>query len=302
MNFTHLDSFLAVARAGSVSAGAERRNVSQPAVTREIKDLEARIGLTLFDRLPRGMVLTQAGQVLLTYAERIFALADAAESELRELAGLTTGRLALGASATLGVYLVPDMVARFSAAYPQVEIALNVLNTEQVEAGLMAQTYALGFVEGPYDNTVFDTEEIGTDDIVIVAAASHHLAGKCVTATEVLNKKLILREVGSGTREAVENAYRNAGLHIEPMMSISHTEAIKRMLLGGHSMAYLSALSVADEIQRKELAIVRIADFSIKRSLRMIWLKNRTFSPSIALFMTLARTPLESTRRKYNEQ
>lgn len=289
MNFTHLEAFLSVARAGSVSGGAERLNVSQPAVTREIKELEGRIGLILFDRLPRGVALTQAGHVLLTYAERIFALADAAESELRELAGLTAGQLAVGASATVGVYLIPDMIARFNVTYPQVNIELNVVNTELVEAGLMAQTYALGFIEGPYDANIFDAEEIGIDEIVIVASPSHPMAGKKVAATTLLNKQLILREPGSGTRAAVEEAYSRANLTIVPAMSISHTEAIKRMLLRGKSLAYLSRLSVADELRRKELATVKLIDFDIKRSLRMIWLKNRSFSPSTASFIALVR-------------
>ena len=116
MNFTHLFAFYEVARAGSLSGGAQRLRVSQPAVSREVKELEERLGVLLFDRLPRGVALTYAGKLLFGYAERIFTLAEAARSELKEVAGLSAGHLKIGASATLGVYLVPKMIrnsARF---------------------------------------------------------------------------------------------------------------------------------------------------------------------------------------------
>jgi DNA-binding transcriptional LysR family regulator len=110
--------------------------VSQPAITREIRKPEDRLGLALFDRLPRGVRLTDAGTMLLRYAEQIFSLADAAEWELKELAGLSAGRLTVGASAMLGVYFLPELIARFHSAHPQVEVDLVVANKERVEAGL----------------------------------------------------------------------------------------------------------------------------------------------------------------------
>jgi len=290
MNFTHLAAFFAVARAGSVSAGAVQLHVSQPAVTREIKDLEARLGLALFDRLPRGVVLTEAGKLLLSYAERIFALADTAEIEIKELTGLSRGQLNIGASATLGVYLVPDMIARFNRLYPKVDVDLHVVNTEQVEAGLVAHQYALGFIEGPYDDQIFQAEVISNDEIVVVASAGHPRAGRAVRARDLCARQVILREPGSGTRAAVEKAYQDAGLTIAPRMSVNNTEAIKRLVSAQQVLAYLPSASVAGEIARGELVVVPVKDFTITRALRMVWLKGRNFSPSTEAFATLART------------
>jgi DNA-binding transcriptional LysR family regulator len=287
MNFTHLLAFFEVARAGSVSAGAERLRVSQPAVTREIKELEERLGVVLFDRLPRGVALTHAGSVLQAYAERIFALSSAAETELTELAGLSAGHLSIGASATVGVYLVPDVIAAFNSGFPKVSVDLTVANTEQVEEGLRGHTFSLGFIEGPYDASIFEAKAIGADEIVAVVAPGHPLLRRKVTAGELASKKVILREPGSGTRAVVEKAYEARGLTIEPVMSVSNTEAIKRMLMSRQSIAYVSSLSVKDEIQRGDLAALNVKDLRIERTLHMLWLKGRSFSPSTQAFFEL---------------
>ena len=288
MNFTHLFAFFQVARAGSVCAGADRLCVSQPAVTREIKELEDRLRLKLFDRLPRGVALTEAGTVLLRYAEQIFLLANAAESELKELAGLSAGQLKIGASATLGVYFVPDLVASFQAKHPQVKIDLTVTNTEQVEAGLRGKRFSLGFVEGPFSEDVLDARLIGADEIAAVAGALHPQVGSALSAQSLVNRAIILREPGSGTRAMVESAFSRLGLSIEPIMSLSNTEAIKRILMAQSSIGFLSTLSVKEDLQRGDLALIEVRELRIARPLHMVWLKGRSLSPSAQAFYAWA--------------
>src|SRR5580658_2657966 len=135
MNLRHLSVFHGIAKAGSVNAAARLLHTSQPAVSRELRTLEERLGVPLFDRLPRGMRLTEAGQVLLTYAERIFGLELEAERALRELADLEGGELAIGASNTLGTYLLPAFLAAFHTRYPKVSLDLEIGNTQQIIKG-----------------------------------------------------------------------------------------------------------------------------------------------------------------------
>jgi DNA-binding transcriptional LysR family regulator len=280
MNFTHLFAFYEVARAGGISAGAERMRVSQPAVTREIRELEERVGLVLFDRLPRGVALTEAGRMLFHYAEKIFTLAEAAESQLKELAGLDSGHLRIGASGTVGVYLVPDLIARFTAQHPRVAIDFTVTNTEGVEAGLREMAFSVGFVEGPFDASILHARPIGQDEIAVIAAPSHPLCGALIDPVDLVTRAVIMREPGSGTRAIVEDAFAQRGLRIEPLMSVSDTEAIKRMLRASHSLAYLSVLSVRDELQRGVLSAIEVDGMRIDRQLHMVWLKGRSLSPS----------------------
>jgi DNA-binding transcriptional LysR family regulator len=290
MNFTHLLAFYEVARAGSISAGSVRLHVSQPAVTREIRELEDRLGVLLFDRLPRGVALTEAGSILFDYAERIFALSEAAEGQLKEFAGLGSGHLKIGASGTLGVYFVPEVIARFNARHPKVAIDLIVANTEQVEAGLGDLTMTLGFIEGPFDDALLHAHEIGSDEIAVVAAANHPQAGSRLRARDLIDQVVIMREPGSGTRAIVEQAYAGMGLLIEPLMSVSDTEAIKRVLLSQRALAYVSVLSIKDELRRGELTVIEVDDLRIERPLHIVWPKRRALSPSSqALFdMVLA--------------
>src|SRR5512146_3005737 len=126
MNIRHLAVFHAVARAGSVNAAAALVHTSQPAVSRELRTLEQRLGVALFDRLPRGMRPTEAGKVLLVYAEKIFELERAAERAMRDLVDLEGGQLQIGASNTLGMYLLPPVVAEFYVQYPKVKLSLEI--------------------------------------------------------------------------------------------------------------------------------------------------------------------------------
>jgi DNA-binding transcriptional LysR family regulator len=258
----------------------------------------------LFDRLPRGVALTEAGKTLFDYAARIFALADDAESQLKELAGLGAGHMKIGASATLGVYFVPDVLARFNATWPRVAIDLTVTNTERVEAGLRDLTFTLGFVEGPFDDTLLHARRIGSDEIAVVAAAGHPRAGARLTANELVDQVVLMREPGSGTRAIVEEAYAGMGLRIEPLMSVSDTEAIKRMLLAQHALAYVSVLSVSDELRRGELTIIEVEDLRIERPLHMVWNKGRSLSPSNqALFELVAEmTPASQPIARHEPQ
>ncbi len=288
MNFTHLFAFYEVARAGSLSGGAQRLRVSQPAVSREVKELEERLGVLLFDRLPRGVALTHAGRLLFGYAERIFTLADAARSELREVAGLAAGHLKIGASATLGVYLVPKMIAEFTTLYPKVSIELTVTNTQGVAHGVANGDFTLGFVEGPYDEARLHARHIGSDEIVLAAAPDFRHHSRQLFARDLAAQMVILREPGSGTRAVVEGAYQRAGIEIIPSMSVSDTEAIKRMVVAQQAMAYVSSLSIGAEVARGELSTLEVADMRIERALHLVWLKGRSLSPCAQAFFELA--------------
>src|SRR5687767_2090471 len=128
LNFSQLAAFRAVADAGSVGRGAEKLLVSQPAVSKHIRQLERTLGVTLFDRTPKGVRLTSAGALLADYARRIFSLADEAEQAIADLRGLRRGRLAIAASPTLSVYFLPEVLVRFRRKFPGVMLSVEVEN------------------------------------------------------------------------------------------------------------------------------------------------------------------------------
>lgn len=295
MNFTHLAAFQAVVETGSVTAAAERLHVSQPALTREIRQLEERLGAVLFDRLPRGMQATEAGRLLAGYASQIFRLADAAETALAELGGLVRGRLAVAASRTTGAYLLPPIVAAYRQRHPGVELALSVSNTEQVQARLLAFEAQLGLVEGPTDDAAFERLALGEDDIVAVAATGHPLAGRGPLDLAALDAaELVMREPGSGTRSVVEQAYAARGLVLRPRLTLGSPEAIKQLLRLGGAVSWVSRRSVADELAAGLLVELALPGLQIRRKLAMIWRRGQGLSPSAQAFRALAAPMLEA--------
>ncbi|RKT98822.1 LysR family transcriptional regulator [Burkholderia sp. Nafp2/4-1b] len=295
MNFTHLAAFQAVVETGSVTAASERMHVSQPALTREIRELEGRLGVPLFDRLPRGMQPTEAGRLLADYASQIFGLARAAESAVEEFAGLTRGHLGLAASRTVGVYLLPAILDEFRRLHPGVTVEVMVSNTEQIEQELVAHNYQIGLVEGPFDQSSFEALVLGRDELIAVASPQHTLARqRTLVARDLSGAELVTREPGSGTRAVVEDAYSRHGLTFTAMMSVGSTEAIKRLLRLGRTVAWMSRYTVTEELNMQLLVQLPVRDLVISRDFTMIWRKGRSLSPSAQAFQKLAATVFQS--------
>ncbi|AMV45923.1 MULTISPECIES: LysR family transcriptional regulator [Paraburkholderia] len=288
MNFTHLAAFDAVAQTGSVTAAAERLHVSQPALTREIRELEERLGVALFDRMPRGMQLTEAGRMLAEYAGQIFRLADAAEAAVAEFAGLKRGHLVIASSHTIGTYLMPALMDAYRDLYPGVTIELVISNTEQVKSAVLGQRCQLGLIEGPYGDDAFDVMSLGADEIVAVAGPDHPLSRRRrLNAASLSDVELVMREKGSGTREVVEQAYAAHELTLEPGLVVGSQEAIKRLLRIGHAVSWVSRLSVRDELEAGNLVELPISDIRVVRQLNMLWRKNQSLTPAAKAFHNL---------------
>jgi len=297
LNFTHLAAFHAAAITGSVTAAARRLHVSQPALTREIRELEARLGVTLFDRLPRGMQLTEAGRLLAEFSTQIFHLAASAETALGEFAGLTRGHVALVASHTVGVYLLPGLIDTFNSRYPGVTLDLAITNSEAVQRALVAQERQLGWVEGPYDTDVFDAVCIGDDEIVAVAGSRHPYARRRrLSAADLDNGELVMREAGSGTREALAAAYAAQGLVLAPAVSIASAQAITRLLRLGRAISWVSRRSVTDELAAGVLVELAVSDLRVARPLQMIWRKGQALSPAARAFRDLTARQMPDAR------
>ena len=288
MNLNHLAIFHAVAESGSVSAAAKRLHISQPAVSKQLREFEEKEGLPLFDRLPKGMRLTAAGEMLRAYARQIFAAEEDAERRLAELRGLQSGRLAIGASTTIGNYLLPVILTRFQQLYPGVEVQLDIANTEIIQSRLLANTLDLGFTEGFVDNAQFDARVLGMDELVLIAAPTHPLFKRTdLTAAEVFSEPCILREAGSGTRAVIERALRARGINLETRMSLGSPEAIKQAVAAGAGISLVSRLTVATELLAGTLRVVPVSDLHLERPLHQISLTHKSPSRTVERFLAL---------------
>lgn len=286
MNLRHLAVFHAVAKAGSVNAAAPLLHTSQPAVSRELQTLEGRLGMPLFDRLPRGMRLTEAGQVLLSYAERIFGLEQAAERAMRELADLESGQLSIGASNTLGTYLLPGFIARFHLRYPKLGLSLTVGNTVEVVKGIHDSRFTLAFAEGSVNDETIEVREFRRDRIVAVVAPAHRAARAGRLPLQALAElPALLREHGSGTREVVDQAFARHGLGLASSLEIGNSEALKRVALEGGGVGWLSELCVVQELAAGSLVALDTGKLELERPLFALTLRGRHLAPSALLFL-----------------
>lgn len=296
MNLRHLWVFHVVASTGSITGAAEKLFVSQPVVSRQVRELEARLGLTLLERMPRGVRLTEAGQILQQYADRMFSVQRQAQSVLESLRGLQFGRLKLGASTTIGNYLLPPVLAEFAHRFPEIDVSLEIANTEIIHNRLFEDQIDLGFTEGfPGDGDLV-SEVLLRDELVIVAPAGYRFAGKApVPLAHLCGQPFVMREVGSGTRAVFEEELRAHGdIKLSRVLSIGSPEAVKRAVIAGAGLAVVSYLAVSAELKAGILTRIPVSDMSLKRPLYRVELPYKQPSPALKAFIALLSEAIRS--------
>ena len=295
MNLNHLAVFHAVAEEGGVSRGAERLCVSQPAVSKQVRELEAALGLKLFDRLPRGVRLTQAGEVLAGYARRLFAVEADAERAIAELKGLSRGSLRVGASLTIGVYLLPEILGAYRKLHPGIDLELEIANTQVIQQKLRENALDVALTEGfvetcepKSDLDDLEAEIFHRDELVAVVPPGHRLLSEeVVTAAQFCAEPFLMRETGSGTREVVERALAQVKVVVHPTMSLGSTEAIKRAVTAGLGVAIISRLALSTELAAGLLQVVALSNLRIERPLHIVRLRGKSESHAARAFFKL---------------
>ena len=288
MNLHHLAIFATVAANGSLTASARKLHVSQPALSRELKAFEQRLGVTLFERHAKGMRLTQAGEVLNRYAVRLFELERTAEAAMQEIAGALRGRLTLGASNTIGTYVLPPLLATFRRQRPHVEISLFVGNTEQVSQGVDDMRFMLGFIEGPLHLQGLRSTVFQHDEIMPVAAPDHPLfARKALKPEDLSGEPLLMREHGSGTRELIAAALQRQNITPGETMEFGNTEALKRAAVHGGGIAWLPRICMLNELADGSLRTLPVRELTITRPLMMVERESAQMEPAAAAFVHL---------------
>lgn len=288
MNLNHLRVFHEVAMASSLTAAARALQISQPAVSKQLADFEDALGVRLVDRLRRGVRLTAAGRSLADHATRIFGIEHVAESELAALLGLERGELAIGASTTVGSYLVPRVFGELHREHPALLLELMIGNTAQVHDLVRRQQVELGLTEGLVAEPDLQTHVFGHDDMVAITAPGDPLLERRrLRAADIASSPFITRERGSGTREVVEAAFRDKQLTIEPVMALGSTEAVKNAVAAGLGIAIVSRLTVGRELASGVLVALELADLEIRRELHLVELRGVTRSPVASRFVEL---------------
>ncbi|MFD1176162.1 selenium metabolism-associated LysR family transcriptional regulator [Paenibacillus puldeungensis] len=293
LNYHQLHIFYTVAERGSFSAAAQALHMTQPAVTMQIQSLEDYFGSKLLVRSTKRIDLTEAGKTLLPYARQSLELIRETEQAMSRFASMLEGRLQLGASLTIGEYVLPRMLGPFGQQFPQISIMLKVMNTTQIIEEIVNHQLNFGLVEAPVQHPDLVSEPVMEDELKLIVPAGHPLSGKgTVSIEEVISYPFVLREKGSGTRQVMEEVFNQRGLNpdrIQTIMELGSTGAVKSAVEAGVGITIISPSSVKHEKALGLLEILEIEDVSFKRMFYSIHLKSTLLPVPAVTFLTFLR-------------
>ena len=269
-----LKVFITVANTKNFSKAAKVLNLTQPAISFQIQTLEQYYQTMLFDRVNRHVKLTESGELLLEYALSMNDLQAELERKMQQLTGQVKGNLTIGASRTVGEYIMPHIVSAFKKEYPDVDIALEIYNTRQVENNIMNNTIDVGLVESDISNKKLFYQDFLDYELVLIVSSNHRWASEeTISLLELKDEPFIIREAGSGSRLVFEQALLDSDFDIENLniiMEIGNITAIKTIVASGLGVSVVSKWAAEDMVNSGEICILRIKEFTIHRKLSII--------------------------------
>ena len=291
MEIKQLKAFLAIAETKTFTAGAKRVNVTQAAISMQIRQLEEEVGLQLFTRTPRRVILTEAGEYLLERARTILREHDSAVAEIAELGGVEHGRLRIGsASAEFATLQLPHILQNIKGKYPHSDISVSAGTSQTLVEKIMHGDLDIAFVSLPVDNASITTDLLFSDEIVAIAYPDHPLANqRSISPAELAREKLILGERGGNTRRMIDDFFSSANVTPNVIMELSRQEAINQMVENDLGVGTAGAKTIADEIREGRLISWKIDGAAINWELGLARLRGGYFSPIAKEFVTLCK-------------
>lgn len=287
INYTprQLQAFTAVAAHGSVRRAAEALHLTQPALSMALAELERQLDTPLFDRERGRLYLSTRGRELLPLAQEILERMQDLQQRAVEGTDALAGELRLGASNTVGNYLVGDLLGDFVTAHAEVSVQLRVANTDTIVDEVLRHELDLGCVEGPVGHRQLETFPWREDSLAVCVRADHPLAGrKRLRASDFVDTRWILRESGSATRAQSERALA-ALPPVRVVLELGQVEAIKQAVVAGLGMALLPRLALDDALAAGRLAILPTPFLDLKRPLSLVMHRERYRGPVLQAFL-----------------
>jgi len=294
MDLRRLEIFAKVAELGSFSRAAEALFLTQPTVSEHVRALEDELGVQLLDRLGRGAQPTPAGRLLLDYATRMLALGRAARQAIDRYQGRVSGALVVGGSTIPGEYVLPALVGAFRAKHPEVSVSLLIGDRRDVSLWVEEGRVEVGVTGARPSARALHAKALMSDELVIVAPAEHPWADKkSVSLADVRAEPLVVRERGSGSREALERALDGARLELGAFRIVSEmgsTQAIKQAVRAGVGVSIISRRAVEDECRARQLVALPIRELKVERAFWLVTHRDRTRSPLAHAFVAFVES------------
>ncbi len=300
MEIRQLRAFVAIAEMKTFTAGAGLVNITQAAISMQIRQLEDEVGLQIFTRTPRRVILTEAGEYLLRRARRILREHDDALAEIAEIAGAEHGRLRIGsASAMFATAQLPDILEKLKTTFPNAEIKVSSGTSQMLVEKIMHGEIDIAFVSLPVENANIQTDLLFRDEIVAIASPSHPLAKeKFISAATLAGEQLILGEKGGNTRRMIDDFFSAANVKPNVVMELSRQEAINKMVESKMGVGIAGAKAVAKEIGEKRLTSWLIEGAEISWDLGLARLRGGYFSLIVKEFIKLCKDSFKEREKE----
>ncbi len=286
-----LQVFVAVASHTNLTRAAQALAMSQSAASSALRDLEQQFDLQLFDRIGKRLQLNDQGRLLLPKAESLLAQAQELEQQLLQHTAI--GSLQVGATLSIGNYLAVPLMAEFMSRHPGSRVHLQVGNTRQIVEQLLDYQLDVGLIEGEINHSQLHTEAWMDDELAVFCHPQHPLAtlqeARPLKLADVLGHPWIVREQGSGTRQAFERAFYRCLSELDIRLELQHTEAIKRAVEANLGLGCLSRITLEDAFARKRLVQLQLADLNMERRLYLVMHRQKFQTAAIQEWLQLCR-------------
>ncbi len=290
MNFRKLKIFYETAKHLNMTKVAKEMYISQPSISQSINELESELEAKLFDRIGKKLYLTHEGEVFLNYTRRILNLYDEGVKTIRDINLNESGKLIIGASTTIGIYILPEIIKEFSSEFKDIEISLIIENTKHIEKLILENKVDFAFVEGDIHSEEILREVIWKDELVFICGEENNLKSyKEISGEELEKQKLIMREEGSGTRERTELFLKKNKIKYNTFLELGSTEAIKKTVEANLGIGCLSHTVIKDKVKNKELYMFRLSEGRIERDLLLIVHSDKFVSNNMKTFIEYSK-------------
>src|SRR5271165_744466 len=290
INLNQLRIFQAVAQSRSFTRAAEAVHLTQPGISKHIKQMEEYYGVPLFDRLGKKVALTQAGEILFAATQEVMSSIEAAEQRIDDLKGLRGGKLMLGTSFPIGVYILPGVLAAFQQKYPAVEVVLDISLSQRINNRILANKIDLGLVSHEVHDPRLLSRRFMTDELVAIFPANHKWAAKHrITPQDLLRETYIVAARGAGTRAVVEERLKEQGIVLQNVMDFGNLEGVKHAVEVGLGVAIQARSVVKREIAAGSLRSLPLAGMDARIEYLYVCRKDKHLSNAANAFLDLLR-------------
>ena len=272
MNYDDLITFVTLAEVKNFTKTAETLRMSQPSVSLHIKNLESELQTKLFLRSPKFLTITPTGEILFERAKQIITLYQQTKQDILEHQNTIRGELKIGASFTIGEYILPLLLLDLQQEYPELELHVVIGNTEEIVHAVRLYEVDIGLIEGQTNEKDLSVHPFMQDELFVISSNKHPLASKRdISIKDLQNQDWVTREVGSGTREYFNHMIRSNGLKVKSLLTISSNQGIKETLINGNCMSLLSRSVIERDVQHRNLSVIHLKEHHFHRTLSYVY-------------------------------